>query len=63
MVRKTQILVEEKEYNALPKSFKETKKFCKVVRIQKSPYLGVLKFHVSIPSGRGFWAGAPSNLP
>ena len=45
MVRTTQILVEEKEYNALPKSFKETKKFCKVVRIQKSPYLGVLKFH------------------
>ena len=45
MVRTTQILVEEKEYNALPKSFKDTKTFCKVVRIQKSPYLGVLKFH------------------
>ena len=48
MVRKTQILVEEKEYNALPKSFKETKKFCKVVRIQRTPYLGVLKFHKTL---------------
>lgn len=45
MVRKAQILVEEKEYNELPKTFKETKRFCKVVKIQKSPYLGVLKFH------------------
>ena len=45
MVRTTQILVEEKEYNELPESFKKTKKFCKVVRIQKTPYLGVLKFH------------------
>ena len=45
MIRKTQILVEEKEYNDLPKSLKETKKFCKVVRVQKSPYYGVLKLH------------------
>ena len=45
MVRTTQILVEEKEYNKLSKSLKETKMFCKVVRVQKSPYLGVLKFH------------------
>ena len=45
MVRTAQILVEEKEYNELPKSLKETKKFCKVVRIQRTPYLGVLKFH------------------
>ena len=45
MVRRAQILVEEKEYNEPPKSLKETKKFCKVVRIQRTPYLGVLKFH------------------
>lgn len=45
MVRTAQILVEEKEHNKLPKSLKETKKFCKVVRIQKTPYLGVLKHH------------------
>ena len=45
MVRTAQILVEEKEYNKLPNFLKETKKFCKVVRIQKTPYLGVLKLH------------------
>jgi hypothetical protein len=45
MVRTAQILVEEKEYNKLPKSLKDTKKFCKVVRIQRTPYLGVLKLH------------------
>ena len=45
MVRRAQILVEEKEYNKLPSCLKETKKFCKVVRIQRTPYLGVLKHH------------------
>lgn len=36
-----QILVERE----IPESLKQSRKFCRVIRIQKKPYLGVLKNH------------------
>lgn len=39
------VLVEEADYKNLPKQITEGSKICRVVRIQRKPYLGVLKLH------------------